>query len=488
MILTRILIILSLFAAVPLAQGTLVPSTNEEYWRKVNLILRDARPFFADDVCSKDDRALAACKAGLRAIDPKFVGPNLIGAAGFRFADQLESILKNYRGQESVSARLARAINAELKVFDPHARLTTVEQFDDQVLSADPIAVGIGIDFEMTAAGTILRRVYATSPAASAGLRVGDRILAVGDQTIGIGLSAPPGLKALSMATAEPLKLEISRGSQVLALKIKPAALRIPAVIVDKLDAPKTLHLILRNFGSGVCAEVGEALGKVRPHALILDLRGNLGGGLDEAYCLFKLFQDRGTFVTKTPLKADLLPAGLPLTKTFGQVEQNAWTELGGETSYPKLPLVILVNGASASAAEMLGAALQDTHRARVVGERTFGKGTTQGESVQAFNDEIILVYTVSRFFRPSGEALQDRGVVPDFVIPFNHLEPQGARTVWRERDWFGAFFGPEFSAAGSTAVKAEAPELKRLRLRIGTAYRHSPDEQLAFARALILL
>lgn len=237
------------------------------------------------------------------------------------------------------------------------------------------------------------------SPAAAAGLQVGDVILEVDGQSVS-QLGVAEVVAALRGPAGTWVHLVVRRGSSVLSVALQRSVVPAADVTADLL-APGVLRIRVADFSVGVAADVAQLLATARQRGLtgvVLDLRGNPGGLLSEGVALAGDFLSGGPVVT-------LYGRSIPT--------QVLDAPLGGDLS---TPLVVLVDGGTASAAEVVAGALQDRGRAVLVGSRTFGKGSVQ-EPIQLSDGSAIEV-TVAHYRTPDGQNLEGVGLQPDIVVP----------------------------------------------------------------------
>ncbi|MHB8340185.1 MAG: S41 family peptidase [Mycobacteriales bacterium] len=245
----------------------------------------------------------------------------------------------------------------------------------------------------------VVANLVAGSPAAVAGLQVGDVVLDVDGQSVS-QLGVPEVVDALRGAAGTWVHLVVRRGSTVLSVSLQRSLVPAGDVTADPL-APGVLRIRVADFSVGVGAEVAQILAAARQRGLsgvVLDLRGNPGGLLSEAVALAGDFLSGGPVVT-------LLGRSIP-TQVLDAPQ-------GGDVT---TPLVVLVDGGTASAAEVVAGALQDRGRAVLVGSRTFGKGSVQ-EPIQLSDGSAIEV-TVAHYRTPSGRDLEGVGLQPDISVP----------------------------------------------------------------------
>ena len=266
----------------------------------------------------------------------------------------------------------------------------------------DAGTAGIGVWLRTGQAGqVVVARVGDATPAAGAGLRPGDEIRSVDGRTTA-GRTAPLVAAALRGRAGSPVRLVTRRASTLRTLVLRRAVLA-PVTVTASLESgasPSVGRITVPSFTRGAGREVRAALTRLHAqHAagVVLDLRGNPGGLLDEAVETASAFLDGGRVVSYTRRGA-------------AAVRLDA-VGTGDATT----PLVVLVDGGTASAAEVVAGALQDRGRAVVVGSRTFGKGTVQ--EPRALVDGSALELTVAHYATPSGRSVDGVGIAPDIDI-----------------------------------------------------------------------
>jgi carboxyl-terminal processing protease len=263
--------------------------------------------------------------------------------------------------------------------------------------------VGIGVWLRTGRAGEIVvARVSDGSSAAQAGIRAGDEVRAV-DTVSTSGLTAPVVAAAMRGLPGSSVSVVTRRGTALRTLRLVRAAVPAAGVAVAlerTRSGPSVGHITVPAFTRGTGHDVRGAVAKLRADhtsGVVLDLRGNPGGLLDEAVETASAFLDGGSVVSYT-------------RRDGSTVHLDAVGP--GDAS---VPLVVLVDGGTASAAEVVAGALQDRKRAALVGSRTFGKGTVQEPRTLA--DGSALEMTVARYSTPSGRSLEGGGLEPDIEI-----------------------------------------------------------------------
>lgn len=294
----------------------------------------------------------------------------------------------------------AAAIDGVLQRLDPHSTWLSAEEYGDLRRSTEGEYTGIGVEVRRDGSGVRVTRVLPGSPAYRDGMREGDVILTVDGQSVqGQPLDAVS--QFLTGEVGAETKLEVQREDAIELITTRRDVVKSPAVEAGRLS-PGFGYLRIRVFQRGTIEEVQEALRQLRARGalqgLVLDVRDNPGGLLDEAVSVADLFLDAGAIVS-----------------TWGRLdsEQRVHEATSGALD---IPLVLLVNGGSASASEILAGALQDTARATLIGTPTYGKGSIQSLFEQ--RDGSVLKLTIGRYYTPSGEPVAPRdGRTPDIIV-----------------------------------------------------------------------
>jgi carboxyl-terminal processing protease len=274
------------------------------------------------------------------------------------------------------------------------------EEFNRQV--NDPQFEGIGVSVAEDPKGLRIVQVYADSPAAGAGLLKDDLITGVGGKSIA-GESSKESTAKIKGKAGTEVRLTIVSPSRKTdkerELTLKRAKVDIPAVDAEMVnrDGRKVAHVQLFGFTGGAHGELREKLDKLvdqGAQGVVLDLRGNGGGLLNEGVLVASTFIEDG-----------------PIVSTKGRARPEAKYEAKGDAIDKKLPVVVLVDGGSASASEIVTGALRDRKRATVVGTKTFGKGVFQ--EVENLPNGGSLDLTVGSYYLPSGENISGKGIQP---------------------------------------------------------------------------
>ncbi len=303
---------------------------------------------------------------------------------------------------------------------DPYARFYGPEAFTVLSSELDGEFTGIGVQVEERPEGLFVVNVFEDSPAAEAGVQAGERIVSVDGEDV---TDLPTRAIIDRIGGEEGTQVTVGFDSGPAGpreLTMTRARLTIPEVTAPVLDSGLG-HLAVRSFSRNADTQLREELEAMLDEGVpgvILDLRGNPGGLLEEAVEVTSLFLEEGVVVR--------------VESRDGTTEH----EVSGGAVAPDLPLVVLVDRGSASASEIVAGALQDHDRADIVGETTFGKGTVQ--TIRQLEFDAGVKFTTARYFTPSGDSIEGVGVTPDLTA-YGEPEAQLAAAEDRLRDLVAA-------------------------------------------------
>ncbi|HEV3229376.1 MAG TPA: S41 family peptidase [Solirubrobacteraceae bacterium] len=255
---------------------------------------------------------------------------------------------------------------------------------------------GIGTEVRRTSLGLRISRVYDASPAARAGIRVGDLITGADGHALA-GLSESDATGRIKGRPGTPVTLQIRRAGRTLNLRVVRATVSVPLVAsqIHQVRGIKLGATALATFDAGAHTQLRQAIDRLLSQGargIVLDLRGNPGGLVDEARTVASIF----------------IPDG-PIVTTRGRTQPTTTLTATGGAIRSSIPVVVLVDHGTASAAEIVAGALQDRHRALIVGTHTFGKGVFQ--EVKPLSNGGALDITVGEYFTPSGHNLGGGGI-----------------------------------------------------------------------------
>ena len=277
---------------------------------------------------------------------------------------------------------------------------------------------GVGMTVRQAPQGLKIVSVFSGTPARRGGLRPGDLIVAVNGRSIA-GQSSDESTTAIKGRVGTTVRLTLRSAGRQRSVTLRRERVQVPVVRSSMKEAggKPVADVRLASFTAGAHGAVGQAVRRLLGRGakgVVLDLRDNGGGLLDEAVLISSIF----------------LPDGKVVTTRGRARPEHVYTATGGAIS-TKIPVVVLVNGETASASEIVTGALQDRHRATVVGTRTFGKGVFQ--EVERLSNGGALDITVGEYFLPSGRNLGGGGVRRGAGITPNVTAPDDPKT--RHRD-----------------------------------------------------
>lgn len=273
---------------------------------------------------------------------------------------------------------------------------------------------GIGATVDMVDNRLTIVRPLAGSPAERAGLRAGDVIVAVDGRPLG-KTTLVEAIMLIRGPAGSTVRLQVQRPKdgrlEEFELEVRRERITLPTV-ESKILSGGVGYIRLTEFNSLAAGEVQKALRELNRQGmkgLVLDLRDNPGGYLDAA----------------VEIADEFLEEGLIVTERDREGEGNDYSARRGGLA-TEIPLVVLVNGASASASEIVAGAIQDQGRGTLIGEQTFGKGSVQ--MTFALRDGSSLQVTVARWFTPSGRLIDGEGLMPDIVVPLTAEDSDAGR------------------------------------------------------------
>lgn len=314
------------------------------------------------------------------------------------------------------SRLLEGAVKGMVSGLDPHSEYLTPEDF--KIFESDTKGEfgGVGVEVDLRNDAVIVIAPIEGSPAERAGVQSGDRIVAIDGEPVR-GKSMQELVRRMRGKPGSRVVVSITRGDDgaVRHLTLTREVIQVSSVLGKMLDRG-VLYLRIKQFQWGTYDELLDTVGKLRADAggrfagVLLDLRNNPGGLVDEASATADAFLTRGIVYT---------------TRHRARTVDEVRARPGGALS--REPVVVLVNEYSASAAELLAGALQDHHRATVVGALTFGKGSVQ--TIVELPGGSGLRLTTMRYYTPGGHGIQANGIRPDVQV-----EP-GATSYWIVRE-----------------------------------------------------
>lgn len=335
------------------------------------------------------------------------------------FAEVLERVRAAYVEEVDDTVLLKAAIRGMLSELDPHSSYLAPDDFDDLQVSTQGEFGGLGIEITMDKDAVVIVTPYDDTPASEAGLKAGDTILAIDDESVK-GWSLDEVAKRLRGEQGSNVKLSILPldAKSPRTLTLTRDIIKVQSVRHKELR-PGIGYLRISQFQAKTARDTKAALEALQQKAplkgLILDLRNNPGGVLSGAVQVADLFLESGLIVY-----------------TQGRHEERLNYNASSGGIFLDTPMVVLVNGGSASASEIVAGALQDHGRAVLVGQRTFGKGSVQ--SVLPLTGDSALKLTTARYYTPKGRSIQADGIHPDIIVASATVADKAQRTL-RESD-----------------------------------------------------
>jgi carboxyl-terminal processing protease len=367
------------------------------------------------------------------------------------FGDVFEQVRANYVEKVEDRKLIEYALNGMLSSLDPHSAYMNEEETKSMSVQNRGEFGGLGIEVTMENGVVKVISPIDDTPASRAGVKGGDLIVEIdGKQVMGLSLSdavdkmrGKPGsaiaLTIIRKGAKEPIKLRLTRDViQVQSVKSRVEKGNVGYIRITSFTAQTTPGL--KKAFEEIRKDAGDKL-----IGYVLDLRNNPGGLLDEAISVSDAFLDKGEIVSTRGRNPD-------------DVRRDNATQ--GDMAHG-LPVVVLVNGASASASEIVAGALQDHKRAVVVGAQSFGKGSVQTLFNVPGGGSIRL--TTARYYTPSGKSIQAKGITPDIVVEQAKVVPEQGTpfSEIHEKDLKGALVNPDGDSDPSGDPPAASPDGK---------------------------
>ena len=323
------------------------------------------------------------------------------------FGDVFERVRADYVDKPDDSKLIESAINGMLTGLDPHSSYMDPKSFRDMEME-DGCEFG-GLGMEVTMEDSLIKVVtpIEETPAAKAGILANDLIVRVDDKRVQ-GMTLNQAVEKMRGSPNTQVKLTIVRKGQdkPIEVSVTPALIRLTSVR-SKVNGDDVGYIRMTQFTEQTTDELKKAIADITARfsndklkGYILDLRNNPGGLLDQAISVSRTFIQKGDIVS---------------TRGRNPEETQSFTAKGGDLTKGK-PLIVLINGGSASASEIVAGALQDQKRATILCTRSFGKGSVQ-TIIPLGSDNGALQLTTARYYTPSGRSIQAKGIVPDIEV-----------------------------------------------------------------------
>jgi carboxyl-terminal processing protease len=361
------------------------------------------------------------------------------------FAKALELIRQDYVDENKTSYHdlINAAMKGMLSSLDPHSQFMDQDDFRDMQDDTRSRFNGLGIEVSMKNGLPTVITAMEDTPAARAGILSGDQILRINgistermDLQDAINVLRGPAGAKLTLTLLRPSTKEIKEYALQRA-EIKIQSVKGARLLDPELTGPyKIGYIRLVQFNEPTADELSKALDELQKQgmqALVLDLRNNPGGLLNSA----------------VDVCAQFLPPNTKIVSTQGRVasQQHDYSTSGAKKERPSFPMVVLINEGSASGAEIVAGALKDLHRAVLVGETTFGKGSVQ--NVMQLPDGSAVRFTTAKYYTPSKQVIQGNGVTPNIRVAMTaeqersllalrntgNMKPEDDKSIIKARD-----------------------------------------------------
>ncbi|HEY7808177.1 MAG TPA: S41 family peptidase [Croceibacterium sp.] len=320
------------------------------------------------------------------------------------------------------------AIDGMLAALDPHSDYLEGASYQRLTTMIDGNYQGLGISVQMDEGAVKVVSPFKGSPAEAAGIKAGDYITHVNGKLI-YGTDIDDAVEQMRGPAGSSVRLSIVREGrdQPFDVTVKRGLIQLQPV-TSELKSGNIGYISVNEFSKDVGKDVLAAVKSVRAKAggrlagIVLDLRSNPGGSLDEAVALSDLFLTQGQIVSQRGRNRD------------DTIYYDAESVYPGDVA-AGTPIIVLIDQGTASASEIVAGALQDQHRALIMGERSFGKGSVQ--SLLPLTKDSALKLTTARYYTPSGRSVQEGGIVPDIRVPqlSDPDEALRAKYAYRESD-----------------------------------------------------
>lgn len=320
------------------------------------------------------------------------------------FGEVMERAKASYVEEVSDTKLIESAINGMLTSLDPHSSYLDADDFSYMSEQTKGKFGGLGIEVTMDNGLVLVVSPIDDTPAYKAGIKAGDYITHIDGETV-IGMNLNDAVSKMRGKIGTKVKLSIRRANEKpFEVTLKREEIKIQSVKTE-IKNEDVLYIRISSFAEENDKEIAKAISDAKKKlkdglaGIVIDVRNNPGGLLDQAITVSDLFLDKGEIVS---------------TRSRNEEDTVKYTAEPGDIA-KDLPIVVIINEGSASASEILAGALQDHHRAIVIGEKSFGKGSVQ--TVIPLGEYGAMRITTARYYTPSGRSIQAKGIEPDIVV-----------------------------------------------------------------------
>lgn len=341
------------------------------------------------------------------------------------FGDVFERVRAQYVEETADKELIENAINGMLTALDPHSSYLDDEKFEDMQVSTRGEFGGLGIEVTMENGAVKVVSPIDDTPAARAGVQAGDYIVQIDDEPV-MGLGLSEAVDKMRGKVGTEIDLVISREGEDAPIELTLVRDIIKIQSVRHRVEGNSGYIRITTFNQNAESGVKKAIQEIKAelgnklNGYVLDLRNNPGGLLDQAIAVSDVFLDKGEIVSTRGRHDDDTKRD---NATPGDLAEG-------------LPIVVLINGGSASASEIVSGALQDHRRAILLGTQSFGKGSVQ--TVIPLPGHGAMRLTTARYYTPSGRSIQAKGIEPDIIVEPAKIETYDIKRL-REANLKGA-------------------------------------------------
>ncbi len=395
---------------------------------------RSLRYFILGAVCAL--AAVAVC--AVLPITSLSAATDKAGAGLSLFSEVFDEVRTNYVEPVTDQKLVEGAIKGMLASLDPHSSYMDAKEYGEMQVQTRGEFGGLGMQVTMENGLVKVISPIDDTPAAKAGIQSGDLILAIDDAPV-TDMTLSEAVDKLRGPVGTQVKLTMRReGVQPFEMKLTRGDIKVDPVKFHVADGDIG-YIRITSFSERTDSAVQQAIKAIKTQTggklagIVLDLRNNPGGLLDQAIAVSNDFLDKGEIVS---------------IKGRVSKDNRSYQALPDHDLARGLPVVVLINGGSASASEIVAGALQDLHRAVLLGTRSFGKGSVQTVlAVKESGGAIRL--TTALYYTPSGRSIQAKGIEPDVVVAPAKIEKVAVGETLHEADLKGAFKNTDAGSAG---------------------------------------
>jgi carboxyl-terminal processing protease len=359
------------------------------------------------------------------------------------FGDAFERVRSDYVERPSDKELIESAITGMLGALDPHSSFMNADSFKEMQVQTRGEFGGLGIEVTMENGLVKVVSPIDDTPAFRAGLQSGDLISHIDDESV-VGMTLSDAVDMMRGRIGTDIKLTVLReGVDPFDVTITRAAITIQSVR-SRLEND-IVYIRITSFSEQSESGVRRAMDRLTkelgetPAGVVLDLRNNPGGLLDQAVKVTDAFLDKGEIVS---------------TRSRNPDESQRFNAREGDIA-EGLPIVVLINGGSASASEIVAGALGDHRRAIIMGTKSFGKGSVQ--TIIPLGSQGAMRLTTARYYTPAGVSIQATGIEPDIIVEQARVEELAHQRMRRESDLRGALENEAEPADADSEESGEA-------------------------------